>query len=98
MGSTLGFNMGVDSKHSKDESDEVTEASSFGTKTADGEDDSATVKETDNLLKPASEKVPAGDTPSPGSSDGADVTADLTDDTAMSMKIQPLDADFEEIN
>lgn len=98
MGSTLGFNMGVDGKHSKDESDEVTEASSFGTKTADGEDDSATVKETDNLLKPASEKVPAGDTPSPGSSDGADVTADLTDDTAMSMKIQPLDADFEEIN
>ena len=50
------------------------------------------------MLKPASEKVPAGDTPSPGSSDVADVTADLTDDTAMSMKIQPLDADFEEIN
>lgn len=40
----------------------------------------------------AEKKPKASDTPSPGSSDGADATAELTEDTSMSMKIQPLDA------
>jgi voltage-gated sodium channel len=78
MGTSIGFNMG-DTKSSQDD---VQDASAFGSA-------EKKPKEDVQLL----EKPKAADTPSPGSSDGADVTAELTEDTSMSMKIQPLDAE-----